>query len=296
MSENVVTASGQDADSKGRLLMTTGKAAFEGTAVDEPNFQETAADPERQENRRLIIAALVVLVAIAFAFRVAQLGAIGFAEDEVNKIDAVRAYEHGDITANSEHPMLMKALMFASVKAARVLASHGWVFSDEAAFRFPNAIVGALTVVPLFLLTAAFFDRWIGLMAGAFWSVGVNAITINRIGKEDTLLVFFMLFAFYFYLRAKQTDARNVALRKRNYLRSGISFGLMLASKYFPHYFGLNQLYHHNFHVRKRAPGGPPGKTPGLFYIALLVAFIIANPPVLLPQVWEYLNTYMGAK
>ncbi len=62
---------------------------------------------------------------------------------------------------------------------------------------------------------------------GRLWAVGVNAITFNRIGKEDTLLVFFMLFAFYFYLRAKQTDTRNVPVRKRNYLLSGVSFGLM---------------------------------------------------------------------
>jgi transposase len=105
-----------------------------------------------------------------------------------------------------------------------------------------------------------------------------------------------MLFAFYFYLRSKQTDTRDGPRRKRNYLLAGISFGLMLASKYFPHYWGLNQLYHHNFHVRKREPGEPSGKTPGLFYLALLVAFLIANPPVLLPQVWQYLNAYMGEK
>jgi 4-amino-4-deoxy-L-arabinose transferase-like glycosyltransferase len=248
------------------------------------------------EDRRLIIAALVTLVAIGFVFRVAHLGAIGFAEDEVNKVDAVRAYQRGDISANADHPMLMKALMFASVKAARVFAGHGRSISDEFAYRLPNAVFGALTVIPLFLLTAAFFDRWTGVMAAAFWSVGVNAITINRIGKEDTLLVFFMLFAFYFYLRAKQTDTRNVDLTKRNYLLSGISFGLMLASKYFPHYFGLNALYHQKFSVRKREPGEPSGKVPRVFYLAILVAFIIANPPVLLPQVWQYLNVYMGEK
>ncbi len=137
------------------------------------------------------------------AFRVSHLGAIGFAEDEVNKVDAVHAYERGDITANAEHPMLMKALMFVSVKSWARADRRG--VSDEALLRLPNAIFGALTVIPLFLLTAAFFDRWTGLLAAAFWAVGVNAITFNRIGKEDTLLVFFMLFAFYFYLRAKQT-------------------------------------------------------------------------------------------
>lgn len=237
-----------------------------------------------------------MLIAIGLAYRVSNLGAIGFAEDEVNKVDAVRAYERGDITANGEHPMLMKALMFASVKAARIFAGHDGAVSDEVAFRLPNAIFGALTVIPLFLLTAAFFDRWTGLMAAAFWSVGLNAITFNRIGKEDTLLVFFMLFAFYFYLRAKQTSPRNSIVRGQHYILSGISFGLMLASKYFPHYFGLNALYHHYFRVRKSEPGEPGGKTFRSFYIAMAIAFVIANPPVLLPHVWEYLNVYMGEK
>ena len=243
-----------------------------------------------------IAGVLALLVIVGLGFRVPHLGAIGFAEDEVNKVEAVQAYERGDITANAEHPMLMKALMLASLKAGRALATGGRTISDEALLRLPNAIFGALTAIPLFLLTAAFFDRWTGLTAAALWAGGINAITFNRIGKEDTLLVFFMLFAFYFYLRAKQTDTRNVGLRKRNYLRSGISFGLMLASKYFPHYFGLNALYHHNFHARQRKPGEPPGKTPRLFYVAILIAFLIANPPVLAPQVWEYLNAYMSEK
>jgi hypothetical protein len=242
--------------------------------------------------RAIEVVVLVLLTIIGLGFRVSHLGAIGFAEDEVNKVDAVQAYERGEITANAEHPMLMKALMFGSLRIGKALGGG----STEAFLRLPNAIFGALTVIPLFLLTAAFFDRWTGLTAAALWAVGINAITYNRIGKEDTLLVFFMLFAFYFYLRAKQTDTRRVEARNRNYLLSGISFGVMLASKYFPHYFGLNALYHHNFHVRKREPDEPSGRTPRLFYLALLIAFIVANPPVLLPQVWQYLNAYMGEK
>ncbi|HUS11745.1 MAG TPA: glycosyltransferase family 39 protein [Pyrinomonadaceae bacterium] len=240
-----------------------------------------------------VVVVLTLLVIAGLAFRVNRLGGIGFAEDEVNKVEAVQAYRRGDITANAEHPMLMKALMFLSLGVGHRLRAG---VSNEGLLRLPNAIFGALTVIPLFLLTAAFFDRWTGLAAAALWAFGINAISFNRIGKEDTLLVFFMLFAFYFYLRAKQIDTRNVGLRKRNYLLSGVSFGLMLASKYFPHYFGLNALYHHNFHVRQRQPGEPAGKTPRMFYVAILVAFLIANLPVLLPQVWEYLNVYMGEK
>ena len=243
-----------------------------------------------------MVGVLAALVIVGLGFRVSRLGAIGFAEDEVNKVEAVQAYERGDITANAEHPMLMKALMFTSMKVGYALEGMGRMTSDEALLRLPNAIFGALTVIPLFLLTAAFFDRWTGLVAAALWAGGINAITYNRIGKEDTLLVFFMLFAFYFYLRAKQTDTRKVAFVRRNYLLSAISFGLMLASKYFPHYIGLNPLYYHNFRVRKREPGEPRDRAPRFFYLVILVAFIVANPPVLLPQVWNYLNAYMGEK
>jgi hypothetical protein len=241
-----------------------------------------------------VVGPLAIFIVLGFGLRVSKLGAIGFAEDEMNKLDAVRAYRRGDITANAEHPMIMKALMFASLEAASAWHNRGGSqISEETALRLPNVIVGTLTVIPLFLLTAAFFDRWTGLLAAGFWAFGINAITMNRVGKEDTLLVFFMLFAFYFYLRAKQTSPRDMAVRRKNYILSSISFGLMLASKYFPHYFGLNALYHHWFHVRKAEPGEPSGKTPPIFYLLLPVTFIIANPAVLMPQVWEYLNAYM---
>ena len=230
---------------------------------------------------------LALLIVIGFGLRMTQLGAVGFAEDEMNKLDAIHAYERGDFSANSEHPMLMKLLMWASVRG--IPAN-----SDEVALRFPNALIGALTVIPLFLLTAAFFDRRHGLLAAAFWAVGINAITHNRIGKEDTLLVFFMLFGFYFFLRAKQIPPINKPARYKRYAASAASFGLMIASKYFPHYFGLNMLFHHRFHVRK--PGEPGGKTPGWFYLGIIAVFVLASPAVLLPEVWRYMNQYMGER
>jgi hypothetical protein len=232
---------------------------------------------------------LALLIIIGFGLRVTQLGAIGFAEDEMNKLDAIHAYERGDFTANSEHPMLMKVLMWASVRG--IPAS-----TEEAALRFPNALIGALTVIPLFLLTAALFDRRHALLAAAFWATGINAITHNRIAKEDTLLVFFMLFAFYFFVRAKQIPPSDKRARYKRYAASAVSFGLMIASKYFPHYFGLNMLFHHNFHVRKAMPGEPSGKVPGWFYLLIIGVFVLASPAVLMPPVWEYMNAYMGER
>jgi len=60
-----------------------------------------------------------MFVLAGFGFRVSDLGAEGLSEDELNKLQAVSDYrEHGLTSANSEHPLLMKALLTVSVVAA----------------------------------------------------------------------------------------------------------------------------------------------------------------------------------
>ncbi|MFL6334260.1 MAG: ArnT family glycosyltransferase [Pyrinomonadaceae bacterium] len=254
---------------------------------------------------RYAVLVLVVLAAVGFGLRAWGVSELGLAEDEINKLEAVRAYDRGDFTENAEHPMLMKALIYASVRVAdRWNAREGSArgakgapprlldISDEAAVRFPNILFGALTVFPVFLLTAAFFGRRTGLVAAALWATGVGAVTYNRVAKEDTLLVFFMLFALYFYILAKQTSGLAPKVKRMNYVLSAVSWGLMFASKYFPHYFGLNMLYHYLFHVRERQPGEPRGNTPALFYVVVCATFLLVNPAVLSPKTWAYLSAY----
>ncbi|MGH9942222.1 MAG: ArnT family glycosyltransferase, partial [Pyrinomonadaceae bacterium] len=244
---------------------------------------------------RPVAIALALLFLLGFGLRLGGVGEIGFAEDEINKLEAVRAYARGRITPNAEHPMLMKSLMLASVSVANAWNAHTGPqhqSSDEAALRFPNVFFGALTVLPLFLLTAALFGRQTGLVAAALWAFGTGAITYNRIAKEDTLLVFFMLLAFFCYLRAKQSSGFEPARKRRYYAVSAVAFGLMFASKYFPHYFGLNMLYHHLVPQRERLPGEPRGRTPAFFYPLVALAFLVANPAVLLPETWRYLTVY----
>lgn len=247
--------------------------------------------------QKTAVMALALMVVVGAGFRLRGLGAVGFAEDEINKVEAARAYDRGDFTANAEHPMLMKLLIDASLRVARAwngLTSQA--ISEEAALRFPNALFGALTAIPLCLLTAALFDLSTGLWAAALWSFGVTAITYNRIGKEDTLMVFFMLFAFYLFIQAKKVDRTNNKLVARLRNLSAVSFGLMMASKYFPHYLGLNMLYHHNYSVRQPKPGEPRWKTPLSFFIIMGVAFAIANLAIFSPKVWNYLNAYSGER
>lgn len=264
-------------------------AKKEATATSPAIVRQTLS-ATREMSVVFVLAALFVL---GFGLRLSGIEHVGFAEDEINKLEAVRAYERGDISPNAEHPMLMKSLIYVSMRAQQALNhSAGTNISDETALRFPNILFGALTIIPLFLLSAAFFDRWTALASAALWAFGINAITYNRIAKEDTLLVFFMLFGFYFYLRGKQTSGYEQKTKRRNYAWSGVSFGLMLASKYFPHYFGLNSLYHYLYRVRERAPGEPTGKVPPIFYVLLAAVFLLANPAVLLPQTWHYLRAY----
>src|SRR5262249_36338745 len=155
-----------------------------------------------------ILVVLVTLV-VGLAARVYRLDAAGLAEDEANKILAIRSYSHGDFTANAEHPMLMKTLCLLSIELSRAWnnlfgASHRLVIPEETALRLPNAIFGALTVVPLFVLAGALFEFRVAVITACLWSLGGNAIWFNRVTKEDTLLVFFMLSGYAIYNCAKR--------------------------------------------------------------------------------------------
>ena len=247
--------------------------------------------------QKVAVIALAVMVVMGAGLRIKGLGTVGFAEDEINKVEAARAYDRGDFTANAEHPMLMKLLIDLSLRGARAWNSlTNQIISEEAALRLPNVLFGALTAIPLCLLTAALFDLGTGLWAAALWSFGVTAITFNRVGKEDTLMVFFMLFAFYLFIQAKLVDRSKNKLVNRLLNLSAVSFGLMMASKYFPHYLGLNMLYHHNYSMRPHKEGAPRWKTPLSFFIIMGLAFVLANPIIFSPKVWSYLNEYSGEK
>jgi hypothetical protein len=251
---------------------------------------------DQLERRKVLVVALTV--ALAFCARVYRLDAAGLAEDETNKLFAVRSYQQGDFTANADHPMLMKMLCFVSVQAGalwnRTLGTGGLSISDETALRLPNVTFGALTVIPLFLLTTALLGFRVGLLTSLLWAIGVNAVWINRVVKEDTLLVFFMLTAFYLYNCAKERPASDISGQERLYALAGAAFGLMMASKYFPHYFGLAILFYHlaGFDSRNNRPR--PRSTTRKMFAAMILAFVAFNPALFVPQTWRYLSKYLS--
>ncbi len=243
--------------------------------------------------------ALALLVVVAFALRAVQLDAVGVSEDEARKIAAVEAYRRGNFTPNAEHPMLMKSLILVSFLVAErwnraIAASHpDWHISQETALRFPNVLVGALTTVVLFLFAREVFDPMVGWLTAILWATGINAIAINRVAKEDTLLVFFMWLAFFFFMKAKHEGPVETARRQWLYRLSGASFGLMLASKYFPHYMGLIFLYNY-LRPHDRQTNAPLGRRAMMgFFLAFFLAFVATNPLLLHPETLRYLAIYL---
>ena len=252
---------------------------------------------DRLERRKALL--VLITVVLAFSVRVYSLDSASLSEDETNKIFAVRAYEQGDFTVNAEHPMMMKMLCFCSIKGCQlfnqILGERlGLAIPEETALRLPNATFGALTVVPLFLFVTSLFGFRVGFITSLLWASGINAVWINRVVKEDTLLVFFMFTAFYLYNCAKQRPAADVSGQERLYALTGAAFGMMIASKYFPHYFGLGVLFYHLAGYDSRDNRKRTLRMTACLFGSMFLAVVIFNPALFSPSTWRYLLLYLG--
>ena len=239
--------------------------------------------------------ALFLIVSLGLFLRLRGLERVGFNDDEIQKVEAAHSYLRGDLLVNLEHPMLLKSLVTLSLGAADVWnrglgISHQ--ISDEVAVRLPNVIFGSLTAVVIFLLAQEFFGFEVALVSAFLWAVGTIAITVNRLAKEDTLLVFFTWLAYYLYLKAKKLGPTPTRTQRAFYAASGASFGLMLASKYFPHYLGLNFLYY--FLVRHKQQFPPRRRVDTLLVFGTCtLVFLLANPVILQPSTLRHMFHYV---
>ena len=238
----------------------------------------------------VVLAAAAVL---ALFFRVAALSTYGLSEDEINKVRAIEQYRAGDFSANAEHPMLMKLAMLGSVSLSEAWnrrAPASAAVPLETALRLPNAVAGAATTLVVFGVADALFGGAVAAAAATIWAFDVNAIAINRIGKEDTFLLLFFLLGVFCYERAKRLGVDDLRAAQRWYTFSGASFGLMLASKYMPHYLGIYAIFNL---LTDREPGA---NRPNLLrhYGAMAAAFAAANPAIFSPETWRYAVRYVG--
>jgi hypothetical protein len=253
-------------------------------------------------SRTLVATVLALLIVAGFGLRVAQLGAEGLSEDELNKLHAVEDYRARGLTAtNGEHPMLMKAIMTVSLVAAdwwnssRLAAGHSSLrISPEAALRFPGTLFGAFSALLIFLLASELFGTEVGLIAAALWALDPSGISFNRIAKEDTFLLFFFLLANIFWLRGQRIAESRLGRPEPYYWAAAAAFGAMLASKYMPHFFAISASYYHIYQgipqMRWRL-----GKVRWLIFFAIMGAtFLICNPTILLPATWHEMRIFAG--
>jgi hypothetical protein len=239
--------------------------------------------------RRLLFA---VVILAGFTLRIYHLDAYGFSEDESAKVRAIAAYARGDFSANAEHPMLMKLLMWGSSAAGDGLEWYGVSAGPEALLRFPNVMAGTLTVALAGALAGLLFSPAAGFVAMGLVAVDPNVIALNRIGKEDTLAVFFFFLAMWCYESAKRIGVCDLSGASRWYTAAGTAFGLMLASKYLPHLLGLYAL----FNVVYLRDAGPNSPRKGRYYAAMSAAFVAANFAILFPATWRYCLDYLQGR
>ena len=241
---------------------------------------------------QLVAVALTAIVGVALTFRVSGLSTYGLSDDEVTKYRAAEAYSHGDFTVNAEHPMLMKMAVWASTRAASgwnhlVPAPHQ--IRVEAAVRLPNAVVGTASVLVMYGVAQAYFGTPVALVAALLMALDPAITSINRLAKEDTFVVFFFLLAVWLYERAKQIGAQNHVRAQPWYQGSAAAFGLMMASKYLPHFYGLYCVAN----VATVRDAGPNSPIKRRFFATMGAAFALANFAVLLPGTWRNMLGYV---
>jgi len=244
----------------------------------------------RSRLRLHLLLAFIVLTALGL--RLYGLSTYGFSEDEVAKFQAIDAYRRGDFSQNAEHPMLMKLAMWASLDVAEAWNRRmppSAALAPEAALRLPNAVAGAATTLAVYGAGSLLLGPASAIVAAFLVAVDPTIISINRIGKEDTLLMLFFFLAVWCYEQAKRIGTTDPQRAQPWYTAAGACFGFMLASKYLPHLIGLNVLF--NMAVQMRAGANAP--RPRTYYPAMLAAFLCANFGVVLPSTWSYVADYL---
>lgn len=112
------------------------------------------------------------------------------------------------------------------------------------AIRFPSALFGALTVIPLYFFIRKISDKKTGLIAASILAISPWHLEVSRATSEVAISAFFAIFAIYFFLVLIET-------KKRIYAFASALFTF------------VSYLLYHS--IRVLAP---------LFYIAILIYYL----------------------
>jgi 4-amino-4-deoxy-L-arabinose transferase-like glycosyltransferase len=222
------------------------------------------------------------------AFRLFQLSAEGFADDEVHKWLAAMRYLHGDFGGDDvEHPMVMK-LLIAGVTAL----AHN--LPPETLTRLPNVLASVAAIWLTAELGRRLFGPRVGLLAAGVYALSTTAIGYGRVAKEDTLLGMFLLLLLWCLSEAFAAARGGRADAQRRWETGGaVALGLMFASKYFLFLFPVPLLVYAGLRRVDPAWHVPLRRWLVLIGIALGI-FVVCNWVVFLPSTWDYLRHYIA--
>lgn len=196
--------------------------------------------------------------------RLWQLGAADLSQAEHHKLEAAAAWLGGHFIVDGEHPALFKALVTGSV------ALFG---ADPWALRLPNAFAGAGTAVLVALLGRRLVDPLTGWLAGGLMALGTLPVAIDRVGKEDTLMLALALAAVLVWLHAED--------RPELWLAVAVLAAAAAAAKYealplLPALLGASR-----FGLGPPLPAGGGLARPAA---AFVLAHLALNPLLLVPE------------
>lgn len=217
-----------------------------------------------------LIAGAALLFAVALAARLVELGVPDLSQAEHHKLDAVASWRDGDLIVDGEHPALLKAL---------VLLSTSLLGDDAAALRLPSALAGAGVAVLVMLIGRRLAGPVAGWTAGALMALGTLPVAIDRVGKEDTLMLLFALAAVLTWLGSEG--------RPRRWLWIAGFAGAAAATKYealllLPALAAAGALG-----LGPRPPRS--WRAVAAIVASFLAVHLVLNPLILAPAQWEFI-------
>jgi len=128
---------------------------------------------------------LIIIITSSFLVRFFDITEQGLVVDEAEKFYSVQEMKDGRFWVDLEHPPVEKYL---------ILISTTLFGDDEWAIKLPNALLGSLTPLLVFILLARLWrSPWPGLIGAVMTALTPPLIGYSLIAKEDTPLNFFAL-------------------------------------------------------------------------------------------------------
>lgn len=247
------------------------------SATPDGRLRATAGWQRFLTDRTGLLIGLALLAAAALTVRLWDLGVGDLVQAEHQKLASIEAWRSGDVFVDGEHPALFKAVILASTS----------VFGDgPLGLRLPNAILGAVSVALTALIARKLGGPIAGWTAGALMALGTIAVAIDRVGKEDTLMMALALGAILAWLYAEE--------RPRLWILVVVLAAAAAAAKYFalpilPALLILGWL---------RMGPRPPWRdwqTWTAVVVLFLGAHLVLNPMIATPEQWQFIWSFAGA-